>query len=99
MQSNQTNVDHIQLEFKPMNFTIYSKQGCPYCDKIKTILGDLSIKKGYPAVAYELGTDFTREEFYAEFGKGSTFPQVIMGTTKLGGCTDTVKYLAENSLL
>lgn len=99
MQLNQTNVDHIQLEFKVMNFTIYSKHGCPYCDKIKTILSDLSIKKGYSMTCYELGVDFTREGFYSEFGEGSTFPQVVMGDKHLGGCSDTVKYLSEQSLL
>lgn len=82
-----------------MNFIVYSKKGCPYCDKIKTILNDLSIRKGCPIVFYELNTDFTREEFYAEFGKGSTFPQVIMNQQHLGGCSDTVRYLQENSLL
>jgi glutaredoxin len=82
-----------------MNFTVYSKRGCPYCDKIKTVLGDLSIRKGIPVIAYELGTDFTREEFYSEFGQGSTFPQIIMDGKHLGGCSDTVKYLSEQSLL
>ncbi len=82
-----------------MNFTVYSKQGCPYCDKVKIILSDLSIKKGCPVTYYELGTNFTREEFYSEFGEGSTFPQVVMNDTHLGGCSDTVKYLSEQSLL
>lgn len=82
-----------------MNFTVYSKKGCPFCDKIKTILSDLSIRKGYPVIAYELGTDFTRENFYAEFGQGSTFPQIIMNEKHLGGCSDTIRYLQENSLL
>lgn len=82
-----------------MNFTVYSKKGCPYCDKIKAILGDLSIKKGYQVVCYELDSDFTREEFYAEFGRGSTFPQIIMEDKHLGGCSDTVKYLQENNML
>jgi glutaredoxin 3 len=82
-----------------MTFTVYSKKGCPYCDKIKVVLSDLSVKKGCPVTCYELGTDFTREEFYAEFGEGSTFPQVIMGEQHLGGCSDTVRYLSENSLL
>ncbi len=81
-----------------MSFTVYSKQGCPYCDKIKTVLSDLSIKKGYPVTYYELGSNFTREEFYAEFGQGSTFPQVVYETTHIGGCTDTVKYLQENNM-
>lgn len=82
-----------------MNFTVYSKRGCPYCDKIKFILSDLSVKRGYPVVTYELGTEFNREEFYAEFGQGATFPQVIMGQKHLGGCSDTVRYLQENKLL
>lgn len=81
-----------------MNFTVYSKKGCPYCDKIKMVLNDLSIKKGYPVICYELGTQFTREEFYAEFGEGSTFPQVVFNQNHIGGCSDTVKYLQENNM-
>jgi len=76
-------------------FTIYSKTGCPYCSKIENImdLGD------FKHVVYKLGVDFTRDEFYAEFGQGSTFPQVVMDEQKLGGCTDTVKYLKENNMV
>jgi glutaredoxin len=82
-----------------MNFTIYSKPSCPYCDKIKTVLGDLSITKGSTVTCYEFGTDFNKDEFYAEFGEGSTFPQIILDNKNLGGCIDTVKYLQENDLL
>ena len=81
-----------------MSFTVYSKKGCTYCDKIKMVLNDLSIKKGYPVICYELGTQFTREEFYAEFGEGSTFPQIVFGKDHIGGCSDTVKYLQENNM-
>ena len=81
-----------------MSFTVYSKKGCPYCDKIKMVLGDLSIKRGYPVICYELGTEFTREQFYAEFGEGSTFPQVVFEQKHIGGCSDTVKYLQENNM-
>ena len=81
-----------------MNFTVYSKKGCPYCDKIKMVLGDLSVKKGYQVICYELGTEFTREQLYAEFGEGSTFPQVVFDKKNIGGCTDTVKYLQENNM-
>lgn len=43
---------------------------------------------------------FNREDFYAEFGSGSTFPQVLLNDQqRLGGCTDTVKYLQENSII
>jgi glutaredoxin len=48
---------------------------------------------------YTLDKDFTREEFYAEFGEGSTFPQVICNDKKLGGCVDTIKFLKENQIV
>ena len=78
-----------------MNFTIYSKQDCPYCYKVKQVL-ELT---GNKFVVYTLGEDFTRDEFYSEFGEGSTFPQVLCDDVKLGGCTDTVKYLKENQIV
>ncbi len=82
-----------------MNFTVYSKRLCPYCDKIKKVLEHLSVSKGFPVVIYELDTDFTREEFISEFGEGSTFPQVLINDKRMGGCVDTVKYLQEQRLI
>jgi len=78
-----------------MNFTVYSKDGCPYCQKVKQVL-ELTKQQ---FVVYNLGEDFTKDEFYSEFGKGSTFPQVICNDTHIGGCTDTVKYLQEKNIL
>ena len=78
-----------------MNFTVYSKESCPYCTKIKQVL-ELSECKH---VIYTLDQDFTKEEFYAEFGEGSTFPQVLCNSEKLGGCTDTVKFLKEKQIV
>jgi len=78
-----------------MKFTVYSKNGCPYCVKIKQVLELSELQH----VVYELNKDFTREEFYAEFGQGSTFPQVIADDCHIGGCTETVKYLKENKLI
>lgn len=78
-----------------MSFTIYSKYGCPYCEKIIQVLDH--VKAQY--VVYTLDQHFTREEFYAEFGEGTTFPQVISENKKLGGCSDTIKYLQEQKIL
>lgn len=91
------NINTIIITF--MNFTIYSKRLCPYCDKVKTVLEHLSTTKGFPVSVYELDTDFDRTQFINEFGEGSTFPQVIVNDKKLGGCIDTIKYLQENRLL
>ena len=81
--------------FTIMNFTVYSKDNCPYCYKVKQVL-ELT-NSNY--VVYNLGEDFTKEEFYAEFGKGSTFPQVICDDKKLGGSVDTIKFLKEHQLV
>jgi glutaredoxin len=78
-----------------MNFTIYSKQDCPYCHKVKTVL-ELT---GNNFVVYNLNEHFTKEEFYAEFGEGSTFPQVVCDDQKLGGSVETIKYLKENQIV
>jgi len=78
-----------------MNFTVYSKEDCPYCSKVKQVL-ELTEQK---FVVYTLGQDFTREEFYAEFGEGSTFPQVICDDKKIGGSVDTIKFLKEQQVI
>ena len=78
-----------------MNFAVYSKQDCPYCYKVKQVL-ELT---GNNFVVYNLGEDFTKEEFYSEFGEGSTFPQVLCDDQKLGGCIDTVKFLKEKQIV
>ena len=74
-----------------MNFTVYSRKGCDYCERIKTVLR----LTGCTYVVYNLGEDFTTEEFIAEFGEGSTFPQISCDGKKLGGSVETVKFLKE----
>ena len=78
-----------------MNFTIYSKNGCPYCDRIKQVL-DLA---QFSYREYKLDEHFDRSAFQEEFGGDATFPQVQLNGVKLGGCTDTVKYLKEHNFL
>ena len=78
-----------------MNFAVYSKDNCPYCFKVKQVL-ELT---GSNFVVYNLDEDFTREEFYYEFGQGSTFPQVICDEKKIGGSVDTIKFLREQQVI
>ena len=88
-------LNKIQNDKKDMTFTVYSKDGCPYCTKVQQVLQLAELQH----VIYKLNRDFTREEFYAEFGQGSTFPQVIVDDKHIGGCTDTVQYLKEQNLV
>jgi glutaredoxin len=78
-----------------MNFTVYSKDDCSFCYKVKQVL-ELT---GTNYVVYNLGEHFTKEDFYAEFGEGSTFPQVVCDDQKIGGCVETVKYLKEQKVV
>ena len=78
-----------------MRFTVYTRPGCPYCTKVKQVL----VGKNHAVNEKVLNKDFTREQFYAQFGTGSTFPQVLLDSKKLGGCTETVRYLRENNML
>ncbi len=48
---------------------------------------------------YKLGRDYDRQEFYEKFGRGTTFPQVLVDDKTIGGCTETVKYLREQKLV
>ena len=77
------------------NFAVYSKDGCPYCDKIQQVF-ELS---GLNFVIYKLDKNFDKQGFYGEFGEDSTFPQVVVNGKKLGGCSKTVKYLQEKQLV
>ena len=77
------------------NFAVYSKDGCPYCSKVVQVLELAELNH----VVYKLDRNFDRQSFYGEFGNGSTFPQVVMNGRKLGGCTETVKYLKENNIV
>ena len=77
------------------NFTVYSREGCPYCDKVQQVLQLAELRH----VIYKLDSDFNRDAFYQQFGPGSTFPQVVLNGDNLGGCTETVQYLKENNLV
>ena len=77
-----------------MLYSVYSKDGCPYCTKVTRALELAEVKY----VVLHLGRDFTREEFIDKFGR-STFPRVLQEETLIGGFTETVKYLRENKLI
>ena len=79
---------------KEMNFAVYSKEDCPYCEKVKKVL-ELT---GSSFVVYNLGEDYTKEGFISEFGEGATFPQVSVDGKKIGGSVETIKFLKEQQI-
>ena len=78
---------------QPGNTAIYTRPGCGFCTKIKEVYKS----KGGACAEYVLNVNFTREQFKQEFGQSATFPQIIIAGHKMGGCTETIKYLRENT--
>ena len=76
------------------NFAVYSKEGCPYCDKIEQVLKLSNLSY----VTYKLDQHFDSKAFYQEFGEGSTFPQVVLNGENLGGCQDSIRYMQEQDI-
>ena len=80
---------------KPNNTTIYTRPGCPYCSKIKEFYN----LKGWSYREYILNENFTRDQFYQEFGSGSTFPQLVVDGQKTGGCNDSISHFKSRGII
>ena len=76
------------------NFTVYSKNGCPYCQQITEVL-NLS---GLNYVEYKLDEHFDYKSFYEQFGYRATFPQVVLNGENLGGCQESIRYMQEEDI-
>jgi glutaredoxin 3 len=65
--------------------TIYTKPFCPYCTRAVNLLQ----KKGVALTEIEAGYDpALRKEMIQRSGGGSTYPQIFIGETHIGGCDD-----------
>ncbi len=65
--------------------TIYTKPFCPYCSRALSVLK----KKGADVTEIEAGFDpELRREMIQRSGGGSTYPQIFIGDTHVGGCDD-----------
>jgi len=73
-------------------FYIYSKDGCGFCEKLIKFMD----QKQVPYEKFNLGKDYSSEDFINKFGNNSTFPQVNYQNQNIGGMKDTVRYLLEN---
>ena len=73
-------------------FTIYGKEKCPMCYKVKTVFDML----GRPYVYKELDKDYTAEEFELKFPDVIDLPQVMMDDKVIGNANQTLKYLKEH---
>jgi glutaredoxin len=78
-----------------MHVVVYSKEDCQWCDRVRYLLNHLK----FDYLEYKYEEDFTKKQFYDEFGEGATFPQVSIENEHIGGCKETLQYLQDNNLL
>ncbi len=65
--------------------TIYTRQGCGYCVRAKSLLE----QKGVAFTEHDAtGNPDLRQQMISKAGGRSTFPQIFIGDTHVGGCDD-----------
>jgi glutaredoxin 3 len=64
---------------------IYTRPGCGYCSAAKSLL----TRKNAAFIELSVASDPAyREQMYDRAGSGSTFPQIFIGQTLVGGCDE-----------
>jgi glutaredoxin 3 len=64
---------------------IYTRPGCGYCTAAKQLL----TRKQVAFTELSVATDPAyREQMYDRAGVGTTFPQIFIGQTHVGGCNE-----------
>ena len=64
---------------------IYTRPGCGYCSAAKSLL----TRKKAAFTEYDVATDpALRQQMWDRAGAGSTFPQIFIGATHVGGCDE-----------
>jgi glutaredoxin 3 len=64
---------------------IYTRPGCGYCSAAKSLLA----RKKAVFTEFNVAADPAyRERMYDRAGHGSTFPQIFIGKTHVGGCDE-----------
>ena len=79
----------------PKQTTIYAKEHCPFCTKIKRLYEE----KGWPYTHYILDKNFTRGQFIEEYGRNATFPQLVVDGERTGGCNETIALFRQRGIL
>ena len=64
---------------------IYTRPGCGYCSAAKSLL----TRKKAAFTEYDVAKNANyRQDMYERAGAGSTFPQIFIGNTHVGGCDE-----------
>lgn len=72
---------------------IWGKSACPFCEQAKLFCE----RNQYEYIYKELDKDFTRDEILETFPGAKTFPQIIVGGTKIGGHDKLASYIEDTN--
>jgi glutaredoxin len=78
-----------------MKVVLYAKEDCQECERIKALLYHLNISY----LEYKLGTNYTQEQFFSEFGSDATYPQITVDYRHIGKMKDFLNYLKEKNVI
>ncbi|ENN92037.1 glutaredoxin 3 [Bartonella bovis] len=73
--------------------TLYTRPGCPYCTKARTLFD----KKGVKYTDIDASTSLRQQMVQRANGR-NTFPQIFIGDYHVGGCDDLYALDAEGKL-
>jgi glutaredoxin 3 len=74
---------------------IYTRPSCGYCSAAKSLLN----RKKAAFTEYDTAKDPSfRQKMYDRAGAGSTFPQIFIGATHVGGCDELYELDREGKL-
>jgi glutaredoxin 3 len=69
----------------PAAIEIFTRPGCGYCSAAKSLL----TRKSAAFTELNVATDSAlRQQMWDRAGAGSTFPQIFIGQTHVGGCDE-----------
>jgi glutaredoxin 3 len=64
---------------------IYTRPGCGYCSAAKSLLS----RKKAAFTEFDVAKNASfRQQMYDRAGAGTTFPQIFIGATHIGGCDE-----------
>ncbi|MGD9172053.1 MAG: glutathione peroxidase [Candidatus Thiodiazotropha sp.] len=79
-------------ESKPLDVTVFAREGCPFCVRAKGMLRDAGIE----FEELVLNRDYSESTLRAVAG-ASTVPQVFINGDRIGGSDELENYLAERN--
>jgi glutaredoxin-like protein len=77
---------------KPVDVTVFTRRGCPFCAKAKTMLKEA----GYDYEELVLNRDYTEETLRA-VANATSVPQVFINGEKIGGSDDLEAWMASRT--